>query len=158
MPDNANLTPESTALGFFDAINTKDFAKLERLLSPALVTEKGSSRDNVLSNLKMFSSGFDDLHFRTDNVFRDGPNVAIRWTMTGTHTAPFSVYKEATGNKIDHQGVALFRVENGAITEYWPGTDRSRVSAQINGTAPAVQSATNRVLQERFATPAALAK
>lgn len=127
------MTTKNTtaALQFWEAINTRQFDRLETLLSRSLVSEKGKTRETILNDLRMFSGGFSDLHFHIDHTFCEGQEVAVRWTMTGTHTAPFGPYKEATGNKVDHQGISLFKVEDGKITEFWPGSDRLRVSQQL---------------------------
>lgn len=129
---NETSPPESIVVSYWQAINVKDFGKLDALLSLSLETESGKNRKTILRDLKSLSDGFPDLTFHVDNVFANGKDVAVRWTMTGTHTAAFGPYTKPTGRSINAQGVALFKVHEGVITEFWPGADRSKIAAQLS--------------------------
>lgn len=69
-----------------------------------------------------------------DDVIVAGDKVAIRWTFRGTHTGPY-MGLEATGRRVTLEGIDIFRVEHGKITEFWNGRDLLTLAEQIGAIA-----------------------
>jgi predicted ester cyclase len=61
--------------------------------------------------------------------------VAVRWTATGTHTAPY-LGAAPTGRRIVFKGIEIVRVRDGLITERWGEWDGLDLLAQLGPAAP----------------------
>lgn len=68
--------------------------------------------------VKSIHTGFPDIHFTVERQIIDGDRAASRWTITGTHLGPF-LGIAPSGNKVQDQGVDIFRVANGKLVELW---------------------------------------
>ena len=66
----------------------------------------------------------------------DEDNVAIAYTMTGTHEGPFEGIP-ATGKKIKARGMQIARFNSDAqIQERWGSSDEAGILQQIGATKP----------------------
>lgn len=88
-------------------------------------------RDGIRGLWELFLAGFPDLVGSVDEVISEGNRVAVRWSVTGTHTGEF------LGVPASHNSIALpitevFRVENGILVEAWDQFDRLHLMEQIN--------------------------
>jgi len=70
--------------------------------------------------LAQFRIGFPDLRSHEDALLGDGDLIAIRWTITGTHTGTFFGVAP-TGRAIQVAGMDLLRVADGKLVEHWGG-------------------------------------
>ena len=64
----------------------------------------------------------------------DDDNVAIAYTLTGTHEGDFNGV-EPTGKRIEVRGMQIARFEDAKIVERWGSTDELGILRQI-GAAP----------------------
>ena len=65
-----------------------------------------------------FWAAFPDLEIIVEDVVAEGNLVAVRWTSFGTHTGePLFPGVEPEGQETQLEAMALFRIENGKITE-----------------------------------------
>jgi len=72
----------------------------------------------------MVRKAFPDLRFAADVVVSDGQFVAGRWTMTGTNTGTFDLYRlPPTGRPVTMTGQEIFRAEGGKLAESWHQED-----------------------------------
>ena len=70
-----------------------------------------------------------------EDVFGEGDKVAVRWHVTGTHTASlFGI--PATGKSMDISGISILRLVDGKIAEDWVSEDTIGLMKQI-GVIPA---------------------
>jgi predicted ester cyclase len=68
-------------------------------------------------------AAFPDLHFATEDLFAgEDDRVVVRFTMTATHEGDFAGIA-ATGKKISLEGIAVMRVVDGKIVEFWEKAD-----------------------------------
>jgi steroid delta-isomerase-like uncharacterized protein len=135
---------ETRQLGirFFDEVlGTGDWARAEELTSPEIVMHHPSSpepirgREAVCGFLAAFRAGFPDMTMTVDDSFAGDDKVAVRWHMTGTHTAVlFGI--PPTGKHALVKGVSIFRVADGKIVEDWVQEDTHGLMVQL-GLAPA---------------------
>jgi steroid delta-isomerase-like uncharacterized protein len=77
-----------------------------------------------------------DIHMHLDDVFADGDRVAVRVTVTGTHTGP-GLGAPPSDRKLRFQGIIIMRFANGHIAEAWNSWDQLGLLRQI-GALPAV--------------------
>ena len=77
---------------------------------------------------------FPDIHLEPDHVVADDDNVALAYTLTGTHEGDFNGV-EPTGRKIEVRGLQIGRFEDGKIVERWGSSDELGILQQL-GAAP----------------------
>lgn len=87
-------------------------------LTPSSVT----SPSDVTEYVEIYRRAFPDLRYAVDEVFDSGDRVCARWTATGTHRSDlFGI--EPTGEVVVVEGVNVFAVDGGEITEVWSAWD-----------------------------------
>ncbi|MGZ4690790.1 MAG: ester cyclase [Acidimicrobiia bacterium] len=74
------------------------------------------------AGMKQFITGlhesFPDLRFTIDDAIEEGDKVVGRWTMTGTHSAPFNGLPP-TGDEVLLIGYDFLTVRDGRFAEVW---------------------------------------
>jgi steroid delta-isomerase-like uncharacterized protein len=63
-------------------------------------------------------NGFPDIHFTVEREAAERDKVASRWRIVGTHKGEF-LGIPPTGNRVEDQGVDIFRIADGKIAEIW---------------------------------------
>lgn len=80
-------------------------------------------------------SAIPDARYEIDDLVAEGDRVVVRWRMLGTHKGAFGDIP-ASDKSIVLKGIAIYRVEEGMLTERWVVSDLHGVLEQIRGTAP----------------------
>jgi len=66
--------------------------------------------------MRLIQAAFPDFHNQVEEMVAEGDRVAARLTYRGTHRgAIFGV--QPTGNAIEYEGLALFRIRDGLVAE-----------------------------------------
>jgi steroid delta-isomerase-like uncharacterized protein len=81
----------------------------------------------------MENFAFDDRVFTVDEVVAEGPQVAILWTTTGTHTRPYAGLPP-TGRRTSNTGSAFFTFDGGRIAAVVAHYDADRLYEQLGAT------------------------
>jgi steroid delta-isomerase-like uncharacterized protein len=87
--------------------------------------------------IRMFGSmraSFPDLNVAVDKVVTDNDNIAIAYTVTGTHKGDF-LGVAATGRRISARGVQIARFEKGLLVERWGSSDQLGILQQLGSDA-----------------------
>lgn len=87
--------------------------------------------------IRMFGemrAAFPDLNVAVDKVVADNDNIAIAYTLTGTHKGDF-LGVAATGRRISARGVQISRFEDGKLVERWGSSDQLGILQQIGADA-----------------------
>jgi steroid delta-isomerase-like uncharacterized protein len=87
--------------------------------------------------IRMFSemrASFPDLNVAVDKVVSDNDNIAIAYTLTGTHKGNF-LGVAPTGRRISARGVQIARFEDGKLVERWGSSDQLGILQQIGADA-----------------------
>ena len=108
-------------------------------------------RDGIKSYVDMLRAAFPDMTITHESQVTEAEYMAIRWSFQGTHNGPM-FGAPPTGNKVAIEGLDIFHVEDGRITELLaraghdraPGADRPRAGAPAESVAPTPQFDTNR--------------
>ncbi|MHA6248747.1 ester cyclase [Pontibacter sp. CAU 1760] len=120
---------------FGEAINTGNLQRFHDLMAPHVkdhdpAPDQGSGPEGFVQFFTTFRSAFPDLKVAVDHMVADEDNVAIAYTVTGTHKGDF-MGLPATGKKISARGVQIARFENGKIVERWGSSDELGILKQI---------------------------
>ena len=117
------------------AFAANDAATMDELCDPGLVDH------NPAPDQKPGLAGFEesvatnkatwpDMQISLQHVFGEGDLVATHWTATGTHqTEVLGV--PATGRKVSVEGMNVYRIADGRITEVWTQTDGLGLMEQL---------------------------
>jgi steroid delta-isomerase-like uncharacterized protein len=136
------MSPEARALiqRYYNALNRRDFATLDDLLSVDLVHHgvPGGDRNAVKEMQRELHRGFPDLVHQVEDMIVEGDRVAIRTKTQGTHLGLFLGHPPS-GRKFAVQALSLHRIRDGAISEIWEVFDTISMLQQI-GLYAAVRS------------------
>jgi steroid delta-isomerase-like uncharacterized protein len=111
---------------FIDAFNEADWERFSATCSADVVyEEKGSNRtvrgvDAVLELAKGWRAAFPDVRGKISNTTASGTTAALEITWLGTHTGPLELPSgtlPATGKAVEFDGVQVFVVEGGKVTQ-----------------------------------------
>lgn len=79
---------------------------------------------------RLVHGGFPDYQVVLDDMLSEGNEVAVRFTVTGTHTGQFG-YLAPTGKKIHILGIDLLGVEDGKLVSLWGGWNIAEMMVQL---------------------------
>lgn len=80
---------------------------------------------------------FPDMLLSIDDQIEEGDRVAVRWTMTGTHTgASPAIPVPPTGKHVRITGCAIDRVVDGMVAETWNHMDYLGLLQQLGVVPP----------------------
>jgi steroid delta-isomerase-like uncharacterized protein len=76
----------------------------------------------VKRSVAEFHTAFPDFAISIDDLIAEGDRVVWRYTMTGTHNAPF-LGAPPCGRRIAATGISIFRIDGGVLREGWINFD-----------------------------------
>ena len=91
------------------------------------------TRDEFLTRIEAFRSGFPDWQMTVDEMLSDGDFVVTRWTGRGTHGGVFRGIAP-TGRQVTVTGIAIDRVVGGKRVEGWALLDTLGLLQQLGAT------------------------
>ncbi len=71
-----------------------------------------------------------DARITAQDIVADGERVAVRFTLTGTHTGDL-LGAPGTGAAIDVEGITIVEFRDGQVVERWNRLDEAALLAQI---------------------------
>lgn len=91
--------------------------------------DQGPGPDGFKAFFSTMRTAFPDLHIEVEHEVADDDNIAIAYTLTGTHRGEFMGIAP-TGNKISVRGMQIARFEDGMIVERWGSSDEVGLLSQ----------------------------
>lgn len=91
-------------------------------------------RDGNREKLAMFHSAFSDITVTTEDLIAEDDKVVVRDRFTGVHDGQF-MDAEPTGNRVEVEGMVIYRLEDGQVAESWVQADMMGMMQQL-GLAP----------------------
>lgn len=118
-------TPNTAAELVHDAYVIHDRELAEELQGPELYNALASSTRELFSTLT----------FTIEDVVAADDEVALRWTMVGTHDRPlFGI--EPTGEQVELTAIEINRFEDGQLIETWTQSDQLGLMEQVGAVQP----------------------
>jgi len=120
---NLAIYSDRMAKGDYDAVY-KYFADTfmshvtERVAPERVGTDIRGHEKDFWENAK---KAFPDMKFDVNLVLESGDYVVSNWTITGTHTGGDYYDVKPSGKKVEINGTAVLRFENGKVVEHWGG-------------------------------------
>jgi steroid delta-isomerase-like uncharacterized protein len=117
------------------AVNSGNLNELNTVFAPNVVDRDPASDqepgpEGFIHFFTGFRAAFPDLNISVEQLVADEDNVAIAYTVTGTHQGDF-LGIPATGRQIKARGLQIARFENGQIVERWGSSDQLGILQQI---------------------------
>ena len=123
----------------FEAVNQKNLAVFDELLTPDVVFHNASTTMQGLEAYKQFLSmymtAFPNLHFTIEDMIAEGDTVVARFTTRGTHQGNLMGIPP-TGKQVSGTGMFIDRIVNGKAVEQWGNSDTLGLLQQL-GIVPA---------------------
>jgi steroid delta-isomerase-like uncharacterized protein len=124
-----------------EAVNSGNLNALHDVFASTVIDRdpdpnQGSGSEGFIHFFTGFRAAFPDLNISVEQLVADEDNVAIAYTVTGTHQGDF-LGIPATGRQIKARGLQIARFENGRIVERWGSSDQLGILQQIGATIAA---------------------
>ena len=120
---------------FAEGINTGNFNIFDEVVSPDVVDhdpapEQGPGPQGFNDMFRTMRSAFPDLEVTPEHMTATEDDVALAYTVTGTHQGEF-LGVAPTGRKVTARGVQIGRFENGRLVERWGSSDQLAILQQL---------------------------
>jgi steroid delta-isomerase-like uncharacterized protein len=117
------------------AINTGDLELLRRVFDERVVDHdpapsQGEGAEGFIRFFGGFRAAFPDLQIAIEHLVASDSEIAIAYTVTGTHLGTF-LGIPATGRKMKARGMQIARFESGLIVERWGSSDELGILTQL---------------------------
>ena len=135
MGKQENITTQKR---FGEAINSGQLYQFTDLMTSDVqdhdpAPDQGSGPEGFMDFFAEFRKAFPDLKVAVDHMVADDENVAIAYTVTGTHEGAF-LGVAPTGKRIKARGLQIARFEDGRIAERWGSSDELGILKQLGKT------------------------
>lgn len=124
---------------YLKAFNERDRETLSELLAADVVEhsihEELHGFDEIWEFLQAHFDTFPDYSGTTEAMVAEDDTVVVRYTVSGTHTGRYRDI-QPTGHEAEWTGMAMYRIEDGAIAEIWLEENRVRLLEQLEAIEP----------------------
>jgi len=119
---------------FFEQIwNQGDESAIDRFIAEDAAGNDpkfGVGRESFRLQWRKWRAAFPDINFAVEEIVAEGDTVVTRWRLTGTHLGEY-LGKEATGYKVDVDGVSIDRIKGGMVVSGFDAWDSLGFREQI---------------------------
>ncbi len=117
------------------AVNSGKLEALREVFAPTVIdrdpaADQEPGPEGFINFFTGFRAAFPDLNISVEQLVADDDNVAIAYTVTGTHQGDF-LGIPATGRQIKARGVQIARFQKGQIVERWGSSDQLGILQQL---------------------------
>lgn len=126
-----------------EAVNSGNLEVLRDVFAPNAIdrdpaADQVAGPEGFIHFFTGFRAAFPDLSISVEQLVADEDNVAIAYTITGTHQGDF-LGIPATNRQIKARGVQIARFQNGQIVERWGSSDQLGILQQLGVNPIAVE-------------------
>lgn len=150
MPKDTNLAAQER---FAEGVNSGNFDVFDEVVSPDVVDhdpapEQGPGPQGFKDMFATMRIAFPDLEVTPEHMTATEDDVALAYTITGTHEGEF-LGVAPTGRKITARGVQIGRFEDGRLAERWGSSDQLAILQQL-GAEPQTGEAQQKGLTDKI--------
>ena len=132
MPKDTNIAAQER---FAEGVNTGNLDVFDEVVAPDVVDpapapEQGPGPPGVKDMFRTMRDAFPDLQVTPEHTTATEDDVALAYTVTGTHRGAF-LGVAPTGQKITARGVQIGRFEDGRLAERWGSADQLAILQQL---------------------------
>ncbi len=125
---------EASLMRAVEAWNSGDVDSYMELYAGNIKLHAGTydfpDKEAVESMYKGFHAATSDLRLDIHETFGNGERLAVRYTVTGTHTSELMGIP-ATGREISVTGITIMHFEEGSVVERWDADDSAEVLSRL---------------------------
>lgn len=89
-------------------------------------------QEGYLARTVIMAEAFPDSVWLLDDMIAEEDKVVVRWTFRGTHMGTLeTVPVPPTHKQVEFNGISVYNIKDGLITETWESFDRFNVLMQI---------------------------
>lgn len=152
MPKDTNIAAQER---FAEGVNNGNFDVFDDVVAPDVVDhdpapEQGPGPQGFKDMFATMRSAFPDLEVTPEHMTATEDDVALAYTITGTHQGDF-LGIAPTGRRITARGVQIGRFENGRLAERWGSSDQLAILQQL-GAEPQTDEAQTGEAQQKGLT------
>lgn len=112
-------------------MNQRNIALLHELISDDYTNVRKQKGVAAFSEpITMLINAFPDIQWKIEELIGEYDKVVVRWKWHGTHTGPFQQFTP-TGKTVSNDGVGIFELKNGKVTNICIDTDRLGFLQQV---------------------------
>jgi steroid delta-isomerase-like uncharacterized protein len=120
---------------FAEGVNSGNFDIFDEVVAPEVVDhdpapEQGPGPQGFKEMFRTMRSAFPDLQVTPEHMTATDDDVALAYTITGTHEGEF-LGLAPTGRKVTARGVQIGRFEDGRLVERWGSSDQLAILQQL---------------------------
>ncbi len=132
MSRDANIAAQEKLAEGINAGNTAVVHEVfaENVVDHDPAPDQGPGPEGFHDFFKALTSAFPDAKIEPQQLVADDDNVAVAYTLTGTHEGEFHGVAP-TGKQIEVRGVQIARFEDAMIVERWGSTDELGILRQL---------------------------
>ncbi|MDQ3646998.1 MAG: ester cyclase [Actinomycetota bacterium] len=132
MSRDANIAAQEKLAEGINAGNTAVVHEVfaENVVDHDPAPDQGPGPEGFHDFFKALTSAFPDAKIEPQQLVADDDNVAVAYTLTGTHEGEFHGVAP-TGKQIEVRGVQIARFEDARIVERWGSTDELGILRQL---------------------------
>ena len=132
MPKDANIAAQER---FAEGVNTGNLDVFDEVVAPDVVDhdpapEQGPGPQGFKDMFRTMRDAFPDLQVTPEHMTATEDDVALAYTVTGTHRGGF-LGVAPTGRNITARGVQIGRFEDGRLAERWGSSDQLAILQQL---------------------------
>jgi predicted ester cyclase len=121
VPDQQEQQKEVVRRLFMEGLGKGDLSVADEVLSPDFVNlgglgDSATGPEVFKATIGSLRGAFSDIAYELPEMISEGSRVAVRYVMTGVHTAEF-MGVEATGRTVTYDSMAFFRFVDGKVVE-----------------------------------------
>ena len=121
-----------------EAVSSGNLQALHEIFSANVVEHdsapgQGAGPEGYIKLFTIMRTAFPDLKITVDHIVQDENNLAMAYTMRGTHEGDFMDIAP-TGKAFEARGMQISRFENGKIVERWGSSDELGLVKQLGAT------------------------
>lgn len=131
------MSQESKAIlqRYIAVVNERDLGAIDEVVAKDFVAHHfppGLPRgpEGVRQYTHFTLTAFPDVHINPEDVVAEGDRVSLRFTFSGTHKGEF-MGRPATGREVSIGGMAMARIANGKLVEWWEYPDMLGMMQQL---------------------------
>jgi steroid delta-isomerase-like uncharacterized protein len=120
---------------FAEGVNTGNFDIFDEVVAPDVIDhdpapEQGPGPQGFKDMFRTMRTAFPDLEVTPEHMVATEDDVALAYTVTGTHKGEF-LGVGPTGRKVTARGVQIGRFEDGRLAERWGSSDQLAILQQL---------------------------
>ena len=120
---------------FEECFNQGNLSLCNEVASPRLVGPHGAGPEGLRATIQFVRGQFGSPRFTIEDIIAEGDTVAVRWSMSGTHSGPL-FGTTPSGKPLVNRANVFYRFEDGKVVQTWLQSDQVGLLEQLGALPP----------------------